>query len=139
MNGWSLLSLKNGRIRKTNPKCGIFSFVSPLFEGEDTRQSQRNSDSQMPLDSPNHQPMYPESLPLTPRELQVLKELALGHSNKTIAKILFISTYTVDGYVKDIYRKLGVRNRSMAAVFAFQHGILDMTSSGLGGFRSQSA
>lgn len=80
----------------------------------------------MPLDSPNHQRIDSEALPLTPREQDVLRELALGNSNKTIAKILSISTHTVDGYVKDIYRKLGVHNRSMAAVIAFHHGILDM-------------
>lgn len=87
----------------------------------------------MPLDSPNHQQSYPQSLPLTPREQQVLRELALGNSNKIIAKILSISTYTVDGYVKDIYRKLGVRNRSMAAVIAFHHGVLDLSSPALAG------
>lgn len=130
---------KSGQISKTKSKHGIFSFVSPSFEGEDTRQSQRKSDSQMPLDSPSQQRMYPESLPLTPREQQVLRELAQGNSNKVIAKILSISTYTVDGYVKDIYRKLGVRNRSMAAVMAFHHGILDMNSPAMDELQNKSA
>ncbi|MBQ0794728.1 LuxR C-terminal-related transcriptional regulator [Zhongshania sp.] len=84
--------------------------------------------AKMPLDSHNpiQQPL--QALPLTPREHDVLRELAQGNSNKTIAKTLSISTYTVDGYVKDIFRKLGVRNRSMAAVVAFHHGMLEMTS-----------
>ncbi|MDP1540086.1 MAG: LuxR C-terminal-related transcriptional regulator [Moraxellaceae bacterium] len=60
---------------------------------------------------------------LTPRECDVLRELAQGGSNKLIARSLSISTYTVDGYVKDIYRKLGVCNRSMAAVIAVRHGL----------------
>lgn len=85
----------------------------------------------MPLDSPNIYQMPPKTLPLTPREHQVLEELALGSSNKLIAKNLSISTYTVDGYVKEIYRKLGVRNRSMAAVMALHLGILDMGSTAL--------
>ena len=93
----------------------------------------------MPLDSPIQQRMYPESLPLTPREQQVLRELAQGNSNKIIAKILSISTYTVDGYVKDIYRKLGVRNRSMAAVMACHHGILDMNSPAMDELQNKSA
>ena len=67
-----------------------------------------------------------DTLPLTPREQEVLKELALGNSNKLIARALSISPYTVDGYVKDIYRKLGVRNRSMATAIAVYLGILDV-------------
>lgn len=63
-----------------------------------------------------------QPLDLTPRECDVLRELAQGNSNKLIARALSISTYTVDGYVKDIYRKLGVCNRSMAAVIAVRHG-----------------
>tara|TARA_R110001592_G_scaffold6774_15_gene36891 strand:+ start:4216 stop:4476 length:261 start_codon:yes stop_codon:yes gene_type:complete len=80
----------------------------------------------MPLDSPN--PQQAQALPLTPREQDVLRELAQGNSNKIIAKTLSISIYTVDGYVKNIYRKLGVRNRSMAAVVAVHNGIFDMES-----------
>ena len=82
--------------------------------------------AKMPLDSHNPIQQQLQALPLTPREHDVLRELAQGNSNKTIAKTLSISTYTVDGYVKDIFRKLGVRNRSMAAVVAFHHGMLEM-------------
>ena len=139
MIGLSVSLIKNGQVRKTNPKYPNFSFVSPLDKGEDTWQSQRRSGSQMPLDSPDFQKICPNPLPLTPRELQVLRELALGNSNKIIAKILSISTYTVDGYVKDIYRKLGVRNRSMAAVMAFHHGVLEINSSALVGDRITSS
>ena len=93
----------------------------------------------MPLDSPNIYQLHSNRLPLTPREHQVLKELALGSSNKLIAKNLSISTYTVDGYVKEIYRKLGVRNRSMAAVMALHHGILDMSSPAMASSQKNSA
>lgn len=55
----------------------------------------------------------------------MLRELARGNSNKGIARALYISTYTVDGYVKEIFRKLGVHNRSMAAVIAVHYGMLD--------------
>ncbi|MBQ0794734.1 response regulator transcription factor [Zhongshania sp.] len=57
-----------------------------------------------------------------------MRELAQGRSNKTIAKTLCISTYTVDGYVKDIFRKLRIRNRSMAAVVAFHQGVLGIAA-----------
>ena len=68
------------------------------------------------------------SLPLTLREHDVLRELAQGYSNKEIARALTLSPHTVDGYVKEIYRKLGIRNRSMATVVALQYGILDWRS-----------
>ena len=84
--------------------------------------------AKMPLDSHNPIQQQLQALPLTPREHDVLRELAQGNSNKTIAKTLSISTYTVDGYVKDIFRKLRIRNHSMAAVVAFHHGMLEMAS-----------
>ncbi|MBC53050.1 MAG: hypothetical protein CMQ34_04350 [Gammaproteobacteria bacterium] len=73
----------------------------------------------------NAQSPDPQSLPLTLREQDVLRELAQGNSNKRIARTLSISPHTVDGYVKDIYRKLGVRNRSMATAIALYYGVLE--------------
>jgi DNA-binding NarL/FixJ family response regulator len=66
-----------------------------------------------------------QSLPLTLREQDVLRVLAQGNSNKKIARALSLSPHTVDGYVKDIYRKLGVHNRSMATAVAFHYGVLE--------------
>jgi DNA-binding NarL/FixJ family response regulator len=83
--------------------------------------------SRQPAGQSPHQPV-PQPLPLSRREHEVLRELALGNSNKRIARALYISAYTVDGYVKDIYRKLGVHNRSMAAVIAVHHGLLNAPS-----------
>ncbi|MBD2859437.1 helix-turn-helix transcriptional regulator [Spongiibacter sp. KMU-158] len=80
----------------------------------------------MPLDNASMLYSDAKPLPLTPREHQVLQELAQGKSNKMIANILSISMYTVDGYVKEIYRKLGVRNRAMATLVAIQCGILEL-------------
>ncbi|HBX38816.1 MAG TPA: hypothetical protein DEG76_16685 [Pseudohongiella sp.] len=74
----------------------------------------------------------PQSLPLTIREQEVLRELAQGNSNKKIARTLSLSPHTVDGYVKDIYRKLGVCNRSMATAVAFHYGVLDAFPPALG-------
>ncbi len=58
----------------------------------------------------------PEPLvePLSERELEVLTLLASGHSNKEIAKDLFVSVGTVKTHTNNIYRKLGVRNRAEA-------------------------
>jgi ATP/maltotriose-dependent transcriptional regulator MalT len=61
---------------------------------------------------------------LTDRELEVLRLLALGMSNKEIAGRLFISPKTVSVHVSNILSKLGVASRSKAAAIAYEDGIL---------------
>jgi len=60
---------------------------------------------------------------LTPREREVLALLAVGETNKAIARRLGISAKTVSNHVEHIYAKLGVGNRAGAALLAMQHGI----------------
>ena len=60
---------------------------------------------------------------LTPRELEILKHLAEGQSNKAIGRALDITDGTVKLHVKSILRKLGVRSRVEAAVLAVEHGL----------------
>ena len=60
---------------------------------------------------------------LTPRELDVLKQIAAGRSNKEIAATLFLSVGTVKGYVSALLPKLGVTDRTQAALFAAKHGL----------------
>jgi DNA-binding NarL/FixJ family response regulator len=56
--------------------------------------------------------------PLTSRQMRVLKLLAQGLSNKQIARELEISEITVKAHVSLIFRKLGVSNRTQAAIEA---------------------
>ena len=60
---------------------------------------------------------------LTPREKEVLREVATGASNQEIAQRLFISTGTVKMELQSILRKLNVRNRVEAAVYAVEAGL----------------
>jgi LuxR family maltose regulon positive regulatory protein len=55
---------------------------------------------------------------LSSRELEVLRLLAAGHSNAEIAEILIIGLNTVKTHLKNIYSKLGVRNRTQATTYA---------------------
>jgi pimeloyl-ACP methyl ester carboxylesterase/DNA-binding CsgD family transcriptional regulator len=64
-----------------------------------------------------------EALPLTPREIEVLRLIAAGRSNQEIARELVISFNTVTNHVKNILGKTGTSNRTEAASYAFQHGL----------------
>jgi DNA-binding NarL/FixJ family response regulator len=71
--------------------------------------------------SKNHQssPPPPANLvELTPREKEVLRLIATGDSNKEIAKKLYISEGTVKNHVTNILNRLGLRDRTQAAIFA---------------------
>ncbi len=61
---------------------------------------------------------------LTERELEVLNTIVGGLSNKEISESLFVSTETVKSHVSTIISKLGVRDRTQAAVFAIRHGFV---------------
>jgi DNA-binding NarL/FixJ family response regulator len=60
---------------------------------------------------------------LTPRELEVLAELALGSTNKEIAKALFVSENTVKRHVHNILVKLELPNRRAAGKWARERGV----------------
>ena len=61
---------------------------------------------------------------LTPRELEVLKLVAAGSSNRDIGKVLFLSEATVKSHLVHIYDKLGVRSRTSAVAAAREQGVL---------------
>lgn len=69
----------------------------------------------------------PPAGPLSPREREVLRLLALGLSNDEIAEQLFIAKRTVQNYVSAIYGKLGLDSRAEAVLYAIRHGIVDMS------------
>jgi len=68
---------------------------------------------------------------LTEREMEVIKLIARGMSNTSIAEELVISENTVKGHVSNILSKLHLADRTQAAVFAWQQGIVRRNSGGL--------
>lgn len=63
-------------------------------------------------------------VPLTQRESEVLRQLALGLTNKEIAQALGISYETVKEHVQHVLRKIGVTDRTQAAVWAVRKGLV---------------
>lgn len=61
---------------------------------------------------------------LSDRELAVLQELSHGRSTKEIAEQLFVSEETVKTYLKQLYRKLSVRDRAEAVAEGFRRGLV---------------
>ena len=61
---------------------------------------------------------------LTAREVEVLRLVARGLSNKEIARRLVISPKTAGNHIEHIYTKIGASNRAGASLFAMQHGLL---------------
>ena len=62
---------------------------------------------------------------LTTRELEILRLMAAGSSNGRIAAQLWVAEQTVKFHLSNIYRKLGVANRTQASHFAHVHGLLE--------------
>jgi len=73
----------------------------------------RGTSSQSPLDS------------LSTREMQVLRRLALGHTNREIAEAYNISVKTVDTYRLRLLKKLNLRNNAELSRFAMQHQLVE--------------
>ncbi len=60
---------------------------------------------------------------LTPREVEVLRLIAQGHSNTEIADALFVSGATVKTHVNHLFAKTGVRDRAQAVGYAYRTGL----------------
>lgn len=63
---------------------------------------------------------------LTPREIEVLRLVARGEQNKSIAKTLFISEKTVKNHLYRIFQKLGVEDRTQAALYAVKNKLVNL-------------
>jgi len=69
-------------------------------------------------------PTYDENIPLTNREVQVVRHVALGLSNREIGRSLDISVETVKEHVQNVLRKLEANDRTEAAVWAVKKGLV---------------
>ena len=70
--------------------------------------------------------MPPAVAGLTDREMEILKAVARGLSNQAIGKEFWVTEQTVKFHLTNIYRKLGVSNRTEATRFAYSNGLVSV-------------
>jgi DNA-binding NarL/FixJ family response regulator len=114
-----------GFLLKTTPPSRLVDAVRAAADGESLlspeialRLAERFAHGPRPVSDG----VPPELEELTPRELEVLRLIARGHSNADIAAELVTSMATVKTHVNRIFRKLGVTERAQAVVLAYECG-----------------
>ena len=66
---------------------------------------------------------------LTPREIEVLRLIAAGHTAKEAARQLEIAPKTADNHIQSLYSKIGVTTRAAAALYALERGLVQQGTS----------
>ena len=103
-------------------ECGVAAVVLKSTAGAELVDALERvaGGEQLGLDHVSRSPGADRTDPLSMREREVLALLALGASNAEIAAELFLSIDTVKTYVRRVFQKLGVHNRTQAAILAQQ-------------------
>jgi DNA-binding NarL/FixJ family response regulator len=112
-----------GYLLKGVPKDDLVTAIRRAATGESlwTRDELRRVSGS--LSPPRNS--YDIDVPLTRREIEVLTRIVSGHTNKRIADELTISYETVKEHVQHLLKKIGVTDRTQAAVWAVRTGILE--------------
>ncbi len=115
-----------GYMLKNSDSAQIIKAIRSTYQGESLIQPSvatkiLNKFSQL---SNSKAPAQPKEL--TDRELQVIKLVADGKTNKEIANILQISEKTVKNHVRNIFQKMEVDDRTQAAIYALKKGYIQL-------------
>lgn len=122
-----------GYVLKDAPRHELVTAIRKVLDGETTlnrdlatRLLQRlASEAQEPVEVRPGKGRAELLQPLTPRELEVLNLVALGQTNREIARSFVISVGTVKNHVEHIIAKLGASDRTQAVVRALKLGLID--------------
>ena len=112
----------NGYVLKDSESAELKKAIFTIAEGENYIQPSLIPALNSKMIEKNEDEIKIESL--TKRELQVLKELAVGKFNRDIAKEMEISERTVKNHISSIFKKLDVTDRTQAAVFAIKNNLI---------------
>ena len=118
-----------GYMLKNSDSSQIIKAIRSTYQGESMLQpsvatkilSEFSHLSQRPAPKPSRVDQE-----LTDREIQVIKLIADGKTNKEIGNTLTISEKTVKNHVRNIFQKLKVDDRTQAAIFAIQRGLIQL-------------
>ncbi len=109
-------------VAKTSPCMALFESVQNAADGIRAPENSLMAITKSRMRRP-HQ-VYDHDVPLTNREMQVLEHISMGLSNREIGKSLAISIETVKEHVQNIFRKLDVNDRTQAALWAVNRGLV---------------
>ena len=112
----------NGYVLKDSESAELKKAIFTIADGETYIQPSLIPALNSKMIEKNEDEIKIESL--TKRELQVLKELAIGKFNRDIAKEMEISERTVKNHISSIFKKLDVTDRTQAAVFAIKNDLI---------------
>ena len=112
----------NGYVLKDSESAELKKAICAINDGENYIQPSLIPSLNSKMIEKNEDAIKIESL--TKRELQVLKELAIGKFNRDIAKEMEISERTVKNHISSIFKKLDVTDRTQAAVFAIKNDLI---------------
>jgi NarL family two-component system response regulator LiaR len=107
---------------KTSRASEIAQAIRAAAKGQSILESQVASKIMNRFRQPK-EPAAPHT-ELTEREMEVLQLIAAGKSNQEVADDLFIGVKTVKFHVTNVLAKLGVEDRTQAAIYAFKHGLV---------------
>src|SRR5262249_44844346 len=111
--------------------CGAKSYLLKDTSDEELSATIRDvcaGKTVLPPKVANRLAMRQQRADMSEREMEVLHLLIRGRSNKEIAASLLIKEDTVKAHLKTMFSKLGVRDRTEAAIYAIRHGIVHLES-----------
>ena len=110
-----------GYLLKDSGPQELIQAIRQVYRGESSLEPSVARKVLAELSSPSQRPLTPD--PLTARELDILRLVAQGQSNKEIAEKLVIAEETVKTHVSNILSKLHLASRTQAALYALKEGI----------------
>lgn len=108
-------------VTKGQPRAEVVAAIKSAADGKSSWNRDELRRVSTSLSSP--QSSLDGEIPLTRRETEVLRHIVQGHTNKQIAEHLKISYETVKEHVQHMLKKIGVTDRTQAAVWAVRNGL----------------